>query len=286
MTPVTFWLGRVAGGLLIWTLFSSAYQLFGDFESWGRRSLRDYIVKLDRGLRFIRVSVTGKQVLLGQTLLAAAAAGIAVFSRQWAWIVVLPVAAVSPRLLLDKYAARRVARVEEQIEPWLNAVANALKASPSLAEAICSTVTLVREPMSQELDVVAKEYALGTPLDQVLEQLGRRMNSKTLSAAVTALIIARKSGGNLTAMLETTAASLREFARLEAVVRTKTAEGKAQAFVIGIIPVPMVLGVNALEPHFFEPLTQSLVGQLILAVAAALWLTAILAAQKILAVDI
>jgi tight adherence protein B len=87
-------------------------------------------------------------------------------------------------------------------------------------------------------------------------------------------------------MLDSSAASLREFARLEGVVRTKTAEGKAQVFVIGVIPLPMVLGINALDSHFFEPLFGSFIGQLVISVALLLWLAAVLLARKILDVDI
>ena len=140
--------------------------------------------------------------------------------------------------------------------------------------------------MCQELDVLVKEYELGTPLDQALENFGRRIQSKTLAGTITALKIARRSGGNLTELLETAASSLREFARLEGVVRTKTAEGKAQAFVIGMIPVPMVLGIRSMDPRFFEPLFHSFLGQVIIAGAVALWAVAILAARKILDVDV
>ncbi len=69
-------------------------------------------------------------------------------------------------------------------------------------------------------------------------------------------------------MLDGAAAALRELARLEGVVRTKTAEGKAQAFVIGLLPAPLVLGVHAMDPKFFAPLAQSFLGNLVVAGAA------------------
>jgi tight adherence protein B len=141
-------------------------------------------------------------------------------------------------------------------------------------------------PISQELDVLVKQCELGAPLDQALDDLASRISSRTLSTTVTALKIARRSGGNLTEMLETVAASLREMARLEGVVRTKTAEGKAQTFVIGVIPIPLVLSVNAIDPRFFDPLIHSFLGHLIIAGATALWATALVATRKILAVDL
>ena len=144
----------------------------------------------------------------------------------------------------------------------------------------------MQAPMSEEIDLLVKEYELGTPLDRALDNLTTRVSSSTLSGAVLALKVARKTGGNLPEMLESAAAAQRELARLVGVVRTKTAEGKAQAFVIGLIPAPLVLGVHAMDPHFFAPLAQSFLGNLVVAGATALWAVAILMARKILAVDV
>jgi len=140
--------------------------------------------------------------------------------------------------------------------------------------------------MSEEIDLMYKEYELGTALDRALEQFAERIGSKTLSGAVLALQVARNSGGNLPEMLEQAATALRELARLEGVVRTKTAEGKAQAFVIGMIPLPMVGGIHLMDDHFFAPLVTTFAGNLVVGAAATLWLLAILLSSKILAVDV
>ena len=286
MIQATWWLGRIAGLLLLLTVALTAFALFGEEQSPGRRQIRNYSRALDQQLRFLRASVKGTHVLLGQSILTLLCAAFVLWKKEWLWLLVIPGFLYGPKVFLAKATARRTARIEEQIEPWIDAVANALKASPSLADAIGSTTTLVASPMCQELEVLVKEYELGTPLDQALENFGARIQSKTLAGTVTALKIARRSGGNLTGMLETAASSLREFARLEGVVRTKTAEGKAQAFVIGLIPVPMVLGIRSIDPHFFDPLFHSFLGQIIIAGAVGLWAVAILAARKILDVDV
>jgi len=286
MTSVTWWLGRIASLYLVAALTLGAVLFFGNTEAPGQRALRAYVKTLDQKLRFVRADFQGIRVLAGQLALTIVLSAVAIFTRDGLYLAPLPLVVVGPRVLLARATAARIARMDEQVEPWLNAVANALKASPSLGEALCSTVTLVPNPMSQELDVLIKEYELGTPLDVALDNLGHRINSKTLSGTVTALKIARSSGGNLTEMLETAAASLRELARLEGVVRSKTAEGKAQALVIGIIPLPMVLGIHAMDRQFFHPLFHSFTGQLVIAGAVVLWSIAILAAFKILNVDV
>ena len=79
---------------------------------------------------------------------------------------------------------------------------------------------------------------------------------------------------------------LREMARLEGVVRTKTAEGKTQAYVLGVIPFVLIGAIHMVDEHWLDPLGSSTLGFAIISVAAVLWITAILLARKILAVDI
>jgi tight adherence protein B len=286
VTTLTWWLGRATATSIIACVLVTLWTLFGDAGSPGRRQLRAYGAWLDAKLRFLRSTTSVRFIIGTQLVLAAATVGAAITFHQWPSLFLLPVVAFAPKVLLERQVARRVARVEEQIEPWVNAVANALKASPSLGEAIASTTTLVPAPMSEEIDVLIKEYELGTPLDRALDALAQRIGSQTLSGTVLALKVARRSGGNLPEMLENAASALRELARLEGVVRTKTAEGKAQALVIGIIPIPMVGGVHLMDPGFFEPLASTFVGNLIVVGAATLWAIAILLARKILAVDV
>lgn len=286
MTPATFWLGRLCATVTVLTLFALGFEWLGLPSSPGRVALRAHLVRMNAKLRLIRSGARAQQVLVGQLLTAAATIVLALLRDNWLLIAFLPIIWFAPNLLIDQRVARRVSKLEEQVEPWLNAVANALKASPSLGEAITSSANLVPAPMCEEIDVLVKEYELGTALDLALDNLAARVGSSTVSGTVLALKVARKSGGNLPEMLEGAAAALRELARLEGVVRTKTAEGKAQAFVIGMIPVPMVLGMNSMDPHFFEPLTRSFLGNLIVAGVGVLWAAAVLSARKILDVDV
>jgi tight adherence protein B len=285
MTGETFWLGRAVVVGVVLTLASCLFAGFGTEESAGSVALRAYANGLDQKLAFLRSTLRGSRILVLQICLSMGF-GAGALLAAWPLALFLPALVVAPRLLIERRVARRVARLEEQIEPWLNAIANALKASPSLGEALASTTSLMQAPMSEEIDLLVKEYEFGTPLDRALDNLTARVASSTLSSAVLALKVARRTGGDLPEMLESAAASLRELARLEGVVRTKTAEGKAQAFVIGLLPAPLVLGVHAMDPRFFAPLAQGFLGKLVIVAAATLWAAAILMARKILAVDV
>lgn len=285
MTPTTEWLERLLAVAVALTVLFAGVTSFSDDRSPGRELVRARASALDGKLRLLRWKMTGMRIVGWQAGVVVACLILGALGR-WPALVLIPPVAFSPTLLLDQRIQQRIAKIEEQIEPWLLAIANALRASPSLGEAIASSSSLVASPMNEEVDVLIKEYELGTPLDQALDNMTARIGSRTLSGAVLALKVARKSGGDLAETLTNAAAALRELARLEGVVRAKTAEGKAQAFVIGIVPAPLVLAIHWMDPEFFKPLAATFTGNLVVAGAAALWAVAILASKKILAVDV
>lgn len=285
MTPVTFWLGRLVVLVLALLLVATLVGLFGVADSTGTRALTHYIAGLDGKLRFLRTGVRGSR-LVAMQFFAAVAIVVAAAVHRGTLVLLLPLLALMPHFLIERRVAERITKLEAQIEPWLVAIANALKASPSLGEAIASSATVVAPPMSQEVETLIKEYELGAPLDRALDSLAERVPTRTVQSTVMALKIARKSGGDYSKMLENAAAALRELARLEGVVRTKTAEGRAQAYVIGGIPFPLILLVNWMDPRFFQPLVASFAGNLMIGAAILLWVLAILLARKVLAVDV
>ncbi|MDH5491707.1 MAG: type II secretion system F family protein, partial [Myxococcales bacterium] len=160
------------------------------------------------------------------------------------------------------------------------------KASPSIGESIRSTTNLVQAPFSEELDLLVKENKLGTPIDQAILNTSERIGSPIVSGALATLVIARQTGGDLPTILESSAGSLREMQRLEGVVKTKTAEGKGQVLVLGVMPFLMMGLLTWIERDWLKPLGEATIGFVIVAISATLWLVAIIWARNILDVDV
>jgi tight adherence protein B len=245
-----------------------------------------YVERLEADLRVLQVPLTGgRAARLQLTGIAGLLALAAAFAALWPLLPALLIA-LAPPAVLRRARMRRSAAIDLQLDGFLLALSNALKASPSLGDALAACVPLLAAPLRDELALVLREQQLGVPLDRALGNMAGRVRSPVVSAAVATLRIARNTGGNLNRTLERAAASLRELARLEGVVRTKTAEGRAQTFVIAVIPVPLVAGLNALDPEFLAPVWTTGGGHLVLAAAIALWGVALLLARKIIEVDV
>jgi tight adherence protein B len=201
------------------------------------------------------------------------------------WYLGLLVIALGPSAYIEQLRRQRVQKLEEQLDGFILALANALKTTPSIGSAFASVSGVISDPMKQEVDLALKEMKVGSTLDQALLHMAARVGSRQLDSALSAVLIGRQVGGNLPRVLESTAGVLREMRRLEGVVQAKTAEGKAQLAVIALMPFGLLLGLSALWPGYFDPLTRSVFGYVLIAICTALWLASIFLARKVLSVD-
>jgi tight adherence protein B len=251
-----------------------------------RKAHSRYCRELERQLRFLLIRRTGPEVARYQLIAIGITPVFSFFLDDWIYLLLIPPIALAPYYVLKQRCVERVRRVEAQLDSWLLMLSNALKASPSLGDAINNSGKLMRPPMSEELDLALKEMHLGTPLDQAVLNMSQRIGSQSVSSALATILVGRQTGGDLPKILEESAATLREMARLEGVVRAKTAEGKSQAYVLGVIPFVLIGAIHMVDEHWLEPLGRTTLGFLIIGVAAIFWVVAIFLARKILAVDV
>lgn len=272
--------------LLILGLVIALALIIGDAEGMPRRLWARYVVFLERKLRLMFVWTPGDHIaggqLAGMALLAAL--GMLVDLPFW-WAFALLVA-VAPAVAIERMRRQRVEQIEAQLDGFLLALANALKATPSLGDAFTSVQRLTPPPLQQEIELAVKEMRVGSTLDQAMMFMAGRIGSRQVDSALSALLIGRQIGGNLPKILDTTAGSLREMARLEGVVRTKTAEGKAQLWVLALFPIVLMVAFNSVKEGYFDPLTESVTGYVVIVLALVFWIASLVTARKILDVDI
>lgn len=283
---MTFVFGYAGLALLAVGATATGLLMATDPQSGIRQAHSRYCRSLEKKLRFLLVKRTGPEVARFQLIGIGVAPVLAFVTDDWIFLLLIPPIALAPHFVLEQRCVERVRKIEAQLDSWLLMLSNALKASPSLGEAINNSGKLMRPPMSEELDLALKEMHLGTPLDQAILNMSHRIGSVAVSSALATILVGRQTGGDLPMILEESARTLREMARLEGVVRAKTAEGKTQAYVLGGIPFVLIGAIHLVDEHWLEPLGSTTLGFIIIGVAAGLWVTAILLTRKILAVDV
>lgn len=282
----TYLLGYGGAFLLVAGVAVALILMMRDSDSALRQSYARYVNALDKELRFLLIRRTGHEVARMQLGAIAAIPVVTFFLDEWILLLLIPPIALAPFVILRQRATERRQRVEQQLDGWLMMLSNALKASPSLGDAVGNSAKLMRPPMSEELDLALKEMTLGTPLDQAVLNMSQRVGSLPVSSALATILVGRTTGGDLPFILEESANTLREMSRLEGVVRTKTAEGKTQAYVLGAIPFVLIGAIYMVDEHWLDPLGETTLGFMIVGTAAILWLAAIFLARRILSVDV
>jgi tight adherence protein B len=277
------WVGAL---LLVCGIFLSTAIVVGAKESLPHRLWERYVVFLEGKLRRMYMWTGGHRIAAAQVAAVVVCFALRVLFGLPGWYLLAAAALVVPPYWIERMRRERVVALEEQLDGFLLALSNALKATPSVGDAFQSLVVVLADPIRQEVATAIKEMRVGATLDQALVLMASRVDSRPLDSALSAILIGRQVGGNLPKILDSTASSLREMARLEGVVRTKTAEGKAQLWVLAFFPLVLILAINAISPGNFDPLTESLLGYVLVGVAILLWGGALIAARKILAVDI
>jgi tight adherence protein B len=201
-------------------------------------------------------------------------------------LVGVPVGVMLPRFWLKSQWKKRIKALDEQIEEAMVYMANSFKANPSLPEAIQDVVNSMGPPISQEFNVVMREYKLGTPLDHCLINMQRRVGSRNMALAVSALLVGRTVGGNIPKILEDIAITIRESYRLERVIDQQTAQGKLQAWVIGLAPAGICIVFYLMDPTLIRPLFQSIFGYLIIFIALVLNVSGVAIMLKVIKIEV
>jgi tight adherence protein B len=85
-----------------------------------------------------------------------------------------------------------------------------------------------------------------------MRALAQRMESKDLEWVVSAIDINRETGGNLSEILSTVSATIRERRRIARHVRTLTAEGRLSARILTVLPLAMIAWQWRVNPGNFS----------------------------------
>jgi tight adherence protein B len=267
-------------------LLGGAWLLVGRPGAPVMRFSERQIAALDQRLRRQLLPPQGRTIYLGQLLAAGCTLAVALFSGNPRWLALLVVIAVMPTFVLVRMQNKRMKLIESRIDGFTLSFANALRATPNIARALETVAVSVPSPLYEELELTLRELRVGSTLEQALNDLGLRIGSSQFDATMSALLIGRRVGGNVPEILSDTAVSLREIVRLQATLRAKTADGRVQAIVLAAFPVIIAISFDLMMPGYFNPLTQSATGTMVLGTAGGCWIAAVVLSRKILAVQL
>ena len=144
-----------------------------------------------------------------------------------------------------------------QLVEALGSMSNALRAGFSINQAFETVVENGEKPISQEFDVMLQQMRVGMNFYDALQSLDKRVGSDDLTLVVTAIDIARRTGGNLTEIFDKIGLTIRERMRIERRVMTLTSQGRLQGVIVACMPAVLGALMTFIKPGLMIPFFKS-----------------------------
>jgi tight adherence protein B len=196
------------------------------------------------------------------------------------------IAGLLPLLYVARVKSKRMFKFESQFPESLEFIARSMRAGHAFSVSLEMLHREFQEPLSGEFRRAFEEHNLGLPLDTALQKLANRVPLLDVHFFVSAVLLQKRTGGNLAEILDKLASVIRERFKLRGKIRAISAHGKITGSALSMIPVgvgAMMFLVNREYVTFF--LTDE-VGNYMAAGALALQVLGFLAIKKIVAIEV
>lgn len=187
----------------------------------------------------------------------------------------LAIGLLVPRLFVRIVEMKRRHKFQTQLVDALMVLSGSLKAGMSIIQSLEVLAEEAVPPMSEEIGLALKEVKMGLALDESLRRLKKRMPVDELNLIITAILVARETGGDITSVFSKLIETIRERQKLKERVKTLTVIPRLQGWIMACIPVVFAMFVTGVNKGYFDRLYHDPVGQMIAVIAAGMWLVSL-----------
>ncbi|MBA5685736.1 type II secretion system F family protein [Rugamonas apoptosis] len=171
-----------------------------------------------------------------------------------AMLVALAAGLLLPGGLALRARAARLKKIEQQLPEAADFLGRALRAGHSFANVLQMAGDEMPDPIAAEFRFAHREINYGVPMNEALHNLATRVPLTDLRYLVIAVLIQRESGGNLAEILGSISRLIRARLKLLGQVRVMSAEGRLSAWILGLLPIGVLLVMTLLNPEYVRPL--------------------------------
>ncbi|MBE3027660.1 pilus assembly protein TadB [Janthinobacterium sp. BJB1] len=189
--------------------------------------------------------------------------------------------AALPLLHLRRAQQQRLRRIEQQLPDALDLMGRAMRAGHAFPTALKMVGDEMAAPLGSEFRAVFDEVNFGVAMSDALGNLASRVPSTDLRYFVVAVLIQRETGGNLSELLGSISAIIRDRLKLLGQIRVLSAEGRMSAWILGLMPFAVALMMQLTNPDFLSVLYLDSGGRKMLATAGVMMALGILIIRKV-----
>ncbi len=197
-----------------------------------------------------------------------------------------PLVGAAPLLYVWRRSKRRLAKFEEQFPEGLEFVARAMRAGHAFSVSLEMLHHEFDEPLAGEFRRTFDEQNLGLPLEVALEKLAARMPLLDVQFFVSAVLLQKRTGGNLAEVLDKLAYLNRERFKLRGRIRAISAHGRMTGTALSMIPAAVAVMMFYVNPEYVMFFFRDSTGHWMIGGAVALQLAGYAVIRKIVSIEV
>ena len=208
------------------------------------------------------------------------------FHQAFAPAVAAAVGVAAPIVFLMNRRSARLRAFEEQFPEALDLLSRALKAGHAFQTALGMVADELKPPVGPEFKKTFDQQNYGLPLRDVLLQMTENVPIMDVRFFVTAVLIQKETGGNLSEILESLGRVIRERFKIRRQIRIHTAHGRFTGFVLLALPAGLAIVLSVLNPEHMDLLFKERLGQMMLAVAIVMQIIGFFWIRKVVKIEV
>jgi tight adherence protein B len=238
------------------------------------------------------IEQAGLKITVGTLLTGSAALAALVFyvlQRVGAWTIVAAgaaaLAAFMPVNVVKYKRTLRMRKFEEQFPEALDLLGRALRAGHAFTTGIEMVGKEMPDPIGPEFRILYDQQNYGMPLPDALRLFAERIPVLDARFFVTAVLIQRESGGNLSEVLDNLAGVIRERFRVKRQIRVISAHGRLTGWILVCLPPCLALVLFTINEETRTLMFNDPLGQQMMMAAATLQVIGTLIMRKIINIE-
>ena len=187
----------------------------------------------------------------------------------------------APFLFLQQKRKKRLSAFEAQFPDALEFVARAMRSGNAFSVSLELLHKEYAAPLADEFRRTFDEQNLGLPLEVALERLGTRVPLLDVHFFVSAVLLQKRTGGNLASLLDNLAYLIRERFKLRGRIRAVSAHGRISGLVLSMIPLTVGVLMFYTNPSYVLFFFDDPDGKILMAVCIVLQFLGFVSIRKI-----
>ena len=192
---------------------------------------------------------------------------------------------MAPTSVLRLKRTKRLLKFEEQFPEALDLLSRALKAGHAFTTGLGMIAEEMPAPIGPEFQLLHDQQNFGMPLPDALKEFARRMPLLDARFFVTAVLIQREAGGNLSEILDNIAAVIRDRFRVKRQIRVISAHGRLTGWVLVAVPPSLGAVLFVINPNHWSTLIGNPLGVQLIVAAIVLQVTGTLIIRKLVRIE-